>query len=38
MRLAAIGEIVAATNELMLHELEARTVLTDQIEQIRRGE
>jgi hypothetical protein len=34
----AIGEIVAATHELMLRELEARTVLTDQIEQIRRGE
>jgi hypothetical protein len=34
----AIGEIVTATHELMLRELEARTVLTDQIEQIRRGE
>jgi hypothetical protein len=34
----AIGDIVAATHDLMLRELEARTVLTEQIQQIRRDE
>lgn len=34
----AIGDIVTATHELMVRELEARTVLTDQIDQMRRGE
>jgi hypothetical protein len=34
----AIGDIVAATHELMLRELESRTAMTELIQQIRRDE